>query len=243
MYKELLINEPGALAPRGGFHHAHLSCNALIGYLQGSGFSPREAKSYLTLLQENDAAGSLEEPALLFIHKAVFSQLPREPCHLISREEVARLLSSSSLRGSLMLELLYLGLKPSEAASLEKDDVDLKKRILILKHREVTLPSRMLPRLEFYLRHALRDENPHLFQGPNGKGISVFEIESIVEHARKKSLLSKPLSPEALRRSRALHLLEDGKPPEEIQELLGILEKGGCDDVSNEYLECIENAQ
>jgi len=273
MFKELVINELGQLAPRGGFlqikenYDAPLM-NKLELEIKSRGFSPKtlksyifhnrmfldylkekyslptdeEVKQYLAFLQENhsNAYASVALAAIKFFYKTVLLQdldiiPPKKEFRLpsvLSREEVSSLLSScSNLKHSLLLELLYgCGLRVSEAAKIKIQDLDLKQGLLHIrqskgkKDRLVPLPGSLIPKLEFFLRHSLNPENPHLFQARPDKPtyhISPKTAYMVVIQAARRAGIKKSVTPHTLRHSFATHLLEQGTDISIIQRLLG----------------------
>lgn len=203
--------------------------------------SEQEVKEYLVFLQENHspAYASLALAAIKFFYKTVllhdlFLDPPKKEWKLpsvLSREEVQSLLSALSLlKHSLLLEMMYgCGLRVSEVTRIKKEDLSLKEGIVHIRaakgrrDRILPLPSRIVPKLEFFMRYNLDPKNPYLFQArPDKEGhITKKTVQLVVKQAREKAGISKKVSPHTLRHSFATHLLEQGTDIRIIQRLLG----------------------
>jgi integrase/recombinase XerD len=158
--------------------------------------------------------------------------------HVLSREEVARLLEQprgtepSTLRDRALLEVMYAcGLRASEATALEVSDVDLDAGILRArgkgsKERLVPIGSAAGHALAAYLlrgRPRLVGDRlePCLFLNHRGSGLTRQGLYKIVQrHARSAGLASK-MSPHTLRHTFATHLLAGGCDLRSLQEMLG----------------------
>jgi integrase/recombinase XerD len=158
--------------------------------------------------------------------------------HVLSREEVARLLEQprgtepASLRDRALLEVMYAcGLRASEATALEVSDVDLEAGILRArgkgsKERLVPIGSAAGRALAAYLlrgRPRLVGDRlePCLFLNHRGSGLTRPGLYKIVQrHARSAGLASK-MSPHTLRHTFATHLLAGGCDLRSLQEMLG----------------------
>lgn len=132
-----------------------------------------------------------------------------------------------SSRDRALLELLYgTGLRASEAARLELQDVDLQGATLHVrlgkrrKDRLVPLGVRVREALLAYLRDRPRRQGP-LFLTRGGWAMSGQTVAGIVSAAAKRAGLAGPVSPHRLRHSCATHLLRHGAPLPVIQKLLG----------------------
>lgn len=124
--------------------------------------------------------------------------------------------------------LMYAcGLRVSEAARLQVDDVDGKRMVVWVrrgkgdKDRQVPLPSRTLQNLRQYWRER-RPPQPWLFPGTPGKAhIDRSVLDRAIRAARQESGIRKRVSCHTLRHSYATHLLEGGVDLRTIQGLLG----------------------
>jgi site-specific recombinase XerD len=204
--------------------------------------SEEEVKEYLSFLQENrsNTYASIALAAIKFFYKTVLLHdldidSPRKEFRLpsvLSREEVATLLSNvSNIKHSLLLELLYgCGLRVSEAVKIKTKNIDLKQGLIHIKQakgrkdRFVPIPTKLIPKLEFFLRHSINPENSYLFQARPDK--PTYHICSntayrVVLQTAQRANIKKPVSPHTLRHSYATHLLESGTDIRIIQRLLG----------------------
>ena len=165
------------------------------------------------------------------------TRLPRNLPAVLTQAEALTLMEARppiddfrARRDTAILELLYgAGLRVSELAALDLEDVDLSRR-------EVTVRSGKgrKDRLAFFGRPAQEALRPYLAQRPlwagsatssalffglRGKRISDRSVRRILD--RFAHALGKPLHPHMLRHSFATHMLERGADIRTIQELLG----------------------
>jgi integrase/recombinase XerD len=158
--------------------------------------------------------------------------------HVLSREEVARLLAvprgpePQALRDRALLELMYAcGLRASEAIGLQVRDVDLDAGLLRAsgkgsKERIVPVGREAVAATRAWLLRGrpklvgLAPE-PHLFVNQRGGGLTRQGLYKIVQrHARAAGLAGK-MSPHTLRHTFATHLLAGGCDLRSLQEMLG----------------------
>ncbi len=166
---------------------------------------------------------------------------PRKPQRLprvLSREEVAQLLSAPQGAGALaqrdraLLELMYAcGLRASEAVGLTLADLDLEEGMLCArgkgaKERVVPVGRQALSALHVYFRSA-RPEllgsgvQQRVFLNRRGTPLTRQGLYKIVQgHARRVGLEER-MSPHTLRHSFATHLLAGGCDLRSLQEMLG----------------------
>jgi integrase/recombinase XerD len=168
---------------------------------------------------------------------------PRKPQrlpHVLSRGDVARLLSQPqgagplALRDRALLETMYAcGLRASEAVGLELSDVDLEEGLLCArgkgsKERLVPIGRQAVGALLAYRsdgRPQLLDERTRaqtkVFVNRRGGGLTRQGLYKIVQgHARHAGLEDR-MSPHTLRHSFATHLLAGGCDLRSLQEMLG----------------------
>ncbi|HVB96979.1 MAG TPA: tyrosine recombinase [Chloroflexota bacterium] len=168
--------------------------------------SPRIDKALPRSLTDVEVAGLLEQPALGS--------------------------SPDDIRDSAMLRLLYAtGLRVSELVALNLDDVDLSSgyvRCISRNGRERIIPieSDAMQALETYLNQARnglirhRDESA-LFVNHHGDRLTRQGFWLILkEHARRAGL-PEDITPQALRHSFAVRLIDDNTDLRAVQELLG----------------------
>lgn len=133
-------------------------------------------------------------------------------------------------RDRLMLALFaYAGLRRSELLALDWSDVDLERRLLRVRNakggRQRTLPIHpaLEPLFVDYLRVRVRDPEPALFTGVQGKRLST----TILAHTFRRYAHAagvtdrKRVTPHTLRHVFATELLRAGANLRQIQELLG----------------------
>src|SRR3954470_6221668 len=158
--------------------------------------------------------------------------------HVLSRDEVARLLSTPrgpaahALRDRALLELMYAcGLRASEATGLELRDVDLEAGLLRAsgkgsKERIVPIGGEAIAAVRLWLERGRPQlvglaPEPHLFVNHRGAGLTRQGLYKIVQrHARTAGLDGK-MSPHTLRHTFATHLLAGGCDLRALQEMLG----------------------
>jgi integrase/recombinase XerD len=158
--------------------------------------------------------------------------------HVLSRDEVARLLSTPrgpaphALRDRAILELMYAcGLRASEATGLELRDVDLDAGLLRAcgkgsKERIVPVGREACAAVRAWLQRGRPklvglSPEPHLFVNQRGQGLTRQGLYKIVQrHARTAGLDGK-MSPHTLRHTFATHLLAGGCDLRSLQEMLG----------------------
>jgi integrase/recombinase XerC len=140
-------------------------------------------------------------------------------------------------RDRALFELLYAtGLRVSEAAGLDLEDVDFASRLLRVigkgnKERIAPFGETAEDALAGYLpvraarrkgsRSADRDDGEPLFINARGGRLTTRSMARLLKHRLRAAGLPAEISPHALRHSFATHLLEAGADLRAIQELLG----------------------
>jgi len=183
------------------------------------------------LVQEREAD---TDPTAAVVRPKVPRTLPRA----LSVEEVERILASPAgqtetvLRDRAMLETLYgAGLRVSELAGLDVDDVDLEEGSVRVvgkgdKERLVPLGRYAREALEAYLTRgrpslASRSSRGALFLNARGGRLSRQSCARILRSHVRRAGIERRVSPHSLRHSFATHLLEGGADVRVVQELLG----------------------
>jgi len=147
---------------------------------------------------------------------------------VLSKEEMVRLLKAiENKKHKTMIMVAYAcGLRVSEIAQLEKQDVDVDRKLLFIrrakgkKDRMVSLSPVMVAMLNEYVE-AYRPTK-YLFEGQDKTThYSVRSLESIIQAAKLKAGIKKSGSMHMLRHSFATHLLDKGTDVVFIQKLLG----------------------
>jgi integrase/recombinase XerD len=157
---------------------------------------------------------------------------------ILSPTEVERLLEQPDrgtplgIRDRAMLEVLYAtGTRVSELVGLSTDRVNLEAGYARIygkgsKERIVPLGSEAIQWVTRYLQEARRDllkagENPLLFVGRSGKGMSRQQFWKRIRAYGQRAGIRKRMTPHLLRHSFASHLLERGADLRSVQMMLG----------------------
>lgn len=151
--------------------------------------------------------------------------------------EQANINTKIGLRDRAILEVLFsTGLRVSELASLNRDQLDLdrrefgvmgkgrKLRVVFLSERATRWVDRYLRTRNdhwrpVYIRYS-RKKEPVTSDGEDMR-LTVRSIQRVVEKYRKKSRLPVPITPHGLRHTFATDLLSKGAGLREVQEMLG----------------------
>jgi integrase/recombinase XerD len=158
--------------------------------------------------------------------------------HVLSREQVARLLSQpegadpTALRDRALLEVMYAcGLRASEAVGLEIQDVNPRTGVLRArgagsKERLVPVGSTAARALAVYLQRGrplmVGDRlETRLFVNHRGQGLTRQGLYKIVQRHARTAGLDDKMSPHTLRHTFATHLLAGGCDLRSLQEMLG----------------------
>lgn len=166
-------------------------------------------------------------------HKTV-KKLPQ----ILSNKEVLQLLNQpdgkdfKSCRDKAMLELLYAtGIKVTELIELKISDINLQVGILNLQNDKKT--DRIIPiypqavkALKNYITQVravmvVNDYEERLFTNMNGQPLTRQGFWKIIKQYAAAAKINKDITPHTLRHSFAAHLLENGAPLTDIQEMLG----------------------
>lgn len=156
---------------------------------------------------------------------------------ILTAKEVSLLLAQpdvSDLKGcrdKAMLELLYAtGIKVSELITLKYSDLNLSIGILHL-HTDKT--ERVIPMYPEALKAVtnycvnvrdvviLGNDTDALFTNMSGKPMTRQGLWKIIKYYADKANIKKDITPHTIRHSFAAHLLENGAPLKDIQEILG----------------------
>lgn len=190
-------------------------------------------RAFLKYLIKNDIKTLAPE-------KIELSKIPERTVEVLSRDELTRLFEAvdktkkNGYRDTAILETLYsTGLRVSELASLNRDQVDLKRREFMVrgkgkKPRIVFLSKKASEVIETYLK--TRDDNFKSLFVNNQKAdildekkrrLSTVSIEKIVRKYALKAGIIKKVTPHTLRHSYATELLINGADIRSVQEMLG----------------------
>jgi len=193
-------------------------------------------RAFLKYLSKNDIKALAPE-------KIELSKIEERTVEVLSHEELGRLFkainrtSSAGYRDAAILETLYsTGLRVSELASLDRDQVDLKRCEFMVrgkgkKPRIVFLSKKAAEIIRSYI--SARDDNFKPLFINSGKGrssdildsearrLSTVSIEKIVRKYALKAGIIKRVTPHTLRHSYATELLINGADIRSVQEMLG----------------------
>lgn len=209
-----------------------------------SQISEDEVKAYLFFLHRDEkratstcnvAAAALR----FFYHKTLGHPRPdfevptaRRPSklpHVLSREEVSRLLSCTSFlkHRALFLTTYSAGLRVSEVVRLRPADIDSDRMVIRInqgkgsKDRLTLLSPQLLEALRDYWRR-VRPGPWFLFPGRDGRSpVRATGIKEAFAKAKCRAGIDKPGGIHMLRHSFATHLLEAGVDLHTVQRLLG----------------------
>lgn len=156
---------------------------------------------------------------------------------VLAPEDVERLLQAPSnstsardMRDAAILSLLYAtGLRAEEAVSVQVQDLDLKRGLLEREGEGAEpLPLRgSYHRVERYVKEGRpqlmrkRGETT-LFLNQRGEGLSRQGLWLVVKRWAAACGLGEHVSPSTLRHSLTRHLLDEGRPKKEVQQVLGL---------------------
>ena len=162
--------------------------------------------------------------------------------HALYKEQVADVLKNNALRTdelairdqAILCVLYYCGLRAAELVALTMQDVNLRNRVLVVKHGKGD-KERLVPftdECRDAIQKYLNDERPKLasktkklestlFLNDKGNKLTTRGLEYILDSIQEKTGTFVGLHPHILRHSFATHLLENGADLRVIQDLLG----------------------
>ncbi|HCS72671.1 MAG TPA: site-specific tyrosine recombinase XerD [Clostridiales bacterium] len=154
-------------------------------------------------------------------------------------DEATRLLNqpngndAKSIRDKAMLELLYAtGIRVSELISLNLEDINRQHAYLqcigqASRERIIPIPDSALQHLENYLHKARETlirkslDEKALFVNTHGKRMTRQGFWKIIKYYKETAEIDKDVTPQTLRHSFAVHLVEEGADIRSVQEILG----------------------
>lgn len=149
----------------------------------------------------------------------------------ITYKEMQNILKTASAnpKHELMCGLVYFGgLRVGELISLKWTHLDLKRRMIQIRStvpsqtRSLELQSELISLIKKYEKEVLVSANSYLFPGKqNGSHTTSRNVERIISEIGKNSGITSPVTVFTLRHSRALHMIADGAPLDEVKEFLG----------------------
>ncbi len=190
-------------------------------------------RAFLKYLTKNDVKTLAPE-------KIELSKIEKRTVEVLSREEVERLFQAIdqtkkvAARDTAIVETLYsTGLRVSELASLNRDQVDLKRREFMVrgkgrKPRIVFLSKRAAQAIENYMKTRQDHFKPLFINNLKAqileeekKRLTTVSIESLVKKYSLRAGIIKKVTPHTLRHSYATELLINGADIRSVQEMLG----------------------
>lgn len=165
-------------------------------------------------------------------------KIERKEIAYLSVEEINRLMatpdeSPKGIRDRAILELMYAtGIRASELITLEIDDVNVRMGFVTcngenMKARIIPIGRMGRQAMEAYLydcREEILTRHPEeraLFVNYIGNPITRQGLWKIIKEYGELAELSQPLTPQVLRNSFAVHMLQNGADLKSLQELLG----------------------
>lgn len=148
--------------------------------------------------------------------------------HLFNQPDVECYLG---YRDRTLMELLYSsGLRVSELAALNRQDIDLVNLTVKLrgkgkKERVIPITKNAAQWIKSYLehneRHEIEADNEAVFLNKHGLRLSTRSIDRLFDHYMTQSGLAGKVTPHTIRHTIATHWLENGMDLKTIQVLLG----------------------
>lgn len=179
---------------------------------------------FLNRITENDPSKNIKKP-----------KVERKIEEILTKDEVDKILESPNdtvcgVRDKAILEVIYgTGIRVSELVSLNLDDLNLEYDYLQFKNLKT---SRIIPigecakkYLQLYIqnsRNVLEKRNQEaLFLNATGERFSRQGIWKLIKKYAKENGIKKNVTPNMLRTSFAIHLLEKGANAKVVNQILG----------------------
>lgn len=214
------------------------SLNSYILNMEREGMSPatvsRNIASIKAFILYLIKKGQLKEDPTERMHAP---KVEKKPLHTLSLDQVNGLLEQpdtdtvKGLRDKAMLELLYAtGIRVSELISIKLEDINLKNRFLRCcnssKERFIPFGNMAKQALEIYIQKARTElvgkiNTSICFTNLSGEPMSRQGFWKIIKSYGKTAGIETDITPQILRNSFAVHMIENGADLQSIQELLG----------------------
>lgn len=214
------------------------SLNSYILYMEKEGMSPATVsrniasiRAFVMYLIRNGMIN--HDPCERMKSPKVEKKTP----HILTLEQVNGLLDQPStvtlkgMRDKAMLELLYAtGIRVSELISIKLEDLNLKNRFLRCcnenKERLIPFGNMAKQSLDTYLQKARQQligvlETDFVFTNLSGDVMSRQGFWKIVKGYGKIAGIQEEITPQILRNSFAVHMMDNGADIKSVQELLG----------------------
>lgn len=188
-------------------------------------------RCYFEFLKSRDMIS--ESPVVGIKQTRAEKKLPE----ILSAKEISLLLAQpdcsefKGCRDKAMLELLYAtGIKVSELISISVHDINLQIGILHLRNgkqeRIIPMYPEAVKALANYCSNVrdmvvMDSSTTELFTNMNGQPLTRQGLWKIIKYYADKAKINKDITPHTIRHSFAAHLLENGAPLKDIQEILG----------------------
>jgi integrase/recombinase XerD len=156
---------------------------------------------------------------------------------ILNTDEIGKLLSGPDVtelkgcRDKAILELLYAtGIKVSEIINIKVIDINLQIGILHLhtdkNERVIPMYPEAIKALSNYIANVrdvvvLDSDVQELFTNMSGQPMTRQGLWKIIKYYAERADIKKDITPHTIRHSFAAHLLENGAPLKDIQEILG----------------------
>ena len=184
----------------------------------------------------------LEETRVVFLNPAAALEMPRPDRRLgfvPTRVQVKRLLSqpdtatNAGVRDRALMETAYsTGIRAGELCALRLHDLQLRERLIRVmgkgrKERLVPLGRTAATWLKRYLKEhrggllLKKKEDALWLSVQGGRPLQVMGLELQMRRYSARAALERNITPHALRRACATHMLQNGAHPVEVQLLLG----------------------
>ncbi|MEK6877998.1 MAG: site-specific tyrosine recombinase/integron integrase [Nanoarchaeota archaeon] len=200
----------------------------------------QDIKAFLAKLIDNysNSSRALATSSLRFFFRKILNnqslmqniENPKRQDYLpivLTKEEVAKLINSSSGKSKLMIKLLYSsGLRVSELVNLKIKDIDLENAKGFVrqgkgsKDRQFFLLKDLCTEIKKYIEKR-NMKSDYLFSNSNSKALTSRNIQQIIKRSAMKAGIQKKVTPHTLRHSFGTHHLEAGTDIRKIQVLLG----------------------
>ncbi len=150
---------------------------------------------------------------------------------ILSHDEISELIDcvdTSDLKGirdKAMLQLLYaVGIKVSELIELKISDVNLEFGLINIGNRRLPVYPMALKSLSLYIkevRSIIASDTDKLFVNMLGTELTRQGVWKIIKVYSLKAGISKTITPNTIRHTFAVHLLENGASVDDVCEMLG----------------------
>ncbi|MGB8453771.1 MAG: tyrosine recombinase [Anaerocolumna sp.] len=214
------------------------SLNSYILNMEREGMSPatvsRNIASMKAFILYLIKKGKLQDDPTERMHAP---KVEKKPPHTLSTEQINGLLEQPNtdtlkgIRDKAMLELLYAtGIRVSELISITLEDINLKNRFLKCCHssKERIIPFGNMAKqaLENYFQKARTEligklDTNICFTNLSGEPMSRQGFWKIIKSYGKNAGIQDDITPQILRNSFAVHMIDNGADIQSIQELLG----------------------